>query len=159
MGDQSPDNSAQVRLMEDLVHRMTEVTGAAMRTREDMAEMKAESRSTAAAVARIEQRHDKFEAEMRTRLEEQYRRANERMAEITREQGTEWEKKLAQVLAALEGTNTELRGVTGRVDIIERERIAEKSQWRGPEKMIVLLQVGALAAAIATFGAKMAGWW
>lgn len=145
--------------LQDLSHRMTEVTGGMMRTREDMAEMKAESRATGAAVARIEQRHDKFEAEMRTRLEETHRRNNERMIEIAREQSLDWEAKLGQVLEALEGTNTELRGVKGRVDTIERERIAEKSQWRGPEKLIALLQVGVMLAAIGTFGGKIMGWW
>lgn len=145
--------------LQDISHRITEMTGGMMRTREDMAEMKAESRSTAQAVARIEQRHDKFEAEMRTRLEETHRRNNERMIEIAREQASDWESKLGQVLEALEGTNTELRGVKGRVDTIERERIAEKSEWRGPEKMIALLQVGVMLAAIGTFGGKLMGWW
>lgn len=148
-----------LRMFEDLTTRLSEFTGAFMRTREDMAEMKATGKMTADVVKRIEHRQDQFEREMRERMETQHRRANERMVEIAREHSKSLEARLDEQDEAHVKVNTRVDGVIAEVKTIREERIAEKNQWRGPEKVMVVVQFCGIAAALAVAIGKIFGYW
>ncbi len=140
------------RMFEDISKRLTEFTGSVMRTREDVVKLDSVMGAIGKTLERIESRQDTFEREIRNRLDEQHRRANERMVEIAEEYAADNEKRFSKVEGELTRQSAELK-------TIREERIAEKSQWRGPEKMIVFLQVGSFMAAIAGGVSKMLGLW
>lgn len=113
--------------------RVDQLVDAHQRTREDMVEVKAATRAVADTLTRIETRQDGFEKEINHRLEENHRKANETMAR--------WAKE----------THDRVESVENEVKSIREERIAEKAQWRGPEKIVAAL--AALASAVGLFAA------
>lgn len=116
-----------------IVRLLTEMQSSFSRTREDTIEIKGAVRNMADAVARVEKRQEAFEKEVDARIEAEHRANNIKMREI-----------------ALE------------VKTIREERIAEKAEWRGPEKLIAGLvafaaAIGAILAIKAFFFPGLAG--
>ncbi|UTC29871.1 hypothetical protein BAJUN_02650 [Bajunvirus bajun] len=105
-----------------IVRMLAEMQSSQTRTREDTIEIKGAVKSMSEAVTRVEKRQEAFEKEVDQRIESEHRKNNAKMVEIARE-----------------------------VKTIREERIAEKAQWRGPEKVIgiLVLVASALGAIVA----------
>lgn len=132
VGDEAVSNSTAPGEPEGnqyLIQRKLDDLGAMhMRTREDVAEIKATTREIASNQVKVERRVDDMEKQVDERF-----------------------KSHAQ----------EIDGRIGRVEkdvtTIREERIAEKAQWRGPEKLIAVLgTIGAILGALAAV--KGMGW-
>lgn len=118
-----------------LFRKLDELGSMHMRTREDMAEVKAEVKAIGASQSRVEKRQELFEQEIQSEIELRHKRANDQMREMA------------------EKTFKRVDQIEGEVKLIREERIAEKAQWRGPEKVIALLialagGAGAIAALV-----------
>lgn len=110
---------------EHVFRKLDEVGAMLMRTREDVVETKAVIKGVAEAQARQEKRQNHFEAEVERRFVKTHEDTERRFEDISKE-----------------------------VKTIREERIAEKAQWRGPEKVIAALAAlgGALGAFIVAKG-------
>lgn len=129
------EDAAVAKIFEKIDH----LSDAHSRTREDMVEIKGAVKSVAEAAGRIEARQHSFEQEVNGRLEDAANAAKHAMSIFGKE-------------------------ITGRVEVVEgevktirEERIAEKAQWRGPEKVIVTVAglatlIGAIIAGKQLFG-------
>lgn len=121
---------------DQLFRKLDDLATMHMRTREDMVEVKGEVKSIAASQARVEKRQDIFEREIHEELDKRHAIV---------------QTEIAQTAAA---TAKRIDELDTQVKTIREERIAEKAQWRGPEKAIAAL-VG-LAGALAALGAIIA---
>uniref|UniRef100_A0AB74UI68 DUF1640 domain-containing protein n=1 Tax=Caulobacter phage BL57 TaxID=3348355 RepID=A0AB74UI68_9VIRU len=106
-----------------------------MRTREDMAEVKEKVKTIASSQERFEKRQDHFEQEIWREMEARHSETKESLARISAE------------------TAERIDEIESKVNTIREERIAEKAQWRGPEKAIAALV--AVAGAIAAIASIM----
>lgn len=105
------------------VYRKLDELGAMhMRTREDVVEIKTTVRALVEGQARHEKRMAEFEADVDRRIGE-----------------------------SRQHTALRIDGLAGEVKTIREERIAEKAQWRGPEKVIAV--IGSIATLIGLIAA------
>lgn len=126
--------SATVGGQDHLFRKLDELGAMHMRTREDMAEVKEKVKSIASSQDRFEKRQEHFEAEVWREMEQRHHQIEGGVAELRAE------------------TDRRIGEIETKVTTIREERIAEKAQWRGPEKVIAtLIGVGGAIAAVATF--------
>jgi hypothetical protein len=104
--------------------KLDEQTAMHMRTREDLVELKGDVRVLKEQGTRHDERQHEFERTIERKFKEH--------AENT-------DAKLGEVSEKVDDLDTELTS-------IREERIAEKAQWRGPEK--VILAIAGLGSAI-----------
>lgn len=100
-----------------------------MRTREDLIEMKGDVRALKDGAARGDIRQSEFEKEVARKLAEHAEHTDGKIVEL----------------------NGRVGGLDTQITEIREERIAEKAQWRGPEKVIAVLVSlgGAIALLVA----------
>lgn len=105
-----------------IYRKLDELGAMHQRTREDVVEIKAAVKGVAEAQARVETRQKDFEFDVDRRFGEHRHHVD-----------------------------AEIGKITSRLTTIHEERIAEKAQWRGPEKVIAAL--AGIASAIAAIAA------
>lgn len=132
---------------DQLFRKLDDLATMHMRTREDMVEVKGEVKSIAASQARVEKRQEHFEREIHEELEKRYSVVQNEIAATAALAAKRIDETAAVATKRIDEIETQVK-------TIREERIAEKAQWRGPEKAIAGL-VG-IAAAIAAIGAIIA---
>ncbi|AFO71750.1 hypothetical protein CcrKarma_gp085 [Caulobacter virus Karma] len=127
----SQDHNGSSSGQERIYQKLDELGSMHARTREDIARIQEMMRAVGSSQERIEKRQDHFEREIWREMEDRAARTSAQLDEIKSH------------------TNLRIEEIEAKVDTIREERIAEKAQWRGPEKAIAALV--AVAGAIAAF--------
>ncbi|AXQ68283.1 hypothetical protein HOT99_gp334 [Caulobacter phage CcrBL10] len=96
-----------------------------MRTREDMAEVKEKVKTIASS-------QERFERDVWREMDIRHTETKQALADIK------------------DHTNERISEIESKVNTIREERIAEKAQWRGPEKVIAAIV--ALAGGVTAIG-------